>query len=262
MVVTLYHNAMSSCSQKVRLALEEKSVFWTSSEINMLAREHKSDDYLKINPAGEVPALKVVDRIITESSIINEFVNDAFDGPALMPADALNRAIARLWIKKVDDSIHSASGIITYATVMRIMMMAMPRDEVLAEIAKTSDTHTREVRRSIYQHGVEAAEFQGALDELLVYFESINRALASSTWLAGEAFTLADCCALPYVLRFEHFGLSAIWNNGRMPHVERWLDAIKTRSSFKNAIRKWVPDQALAMLAMAGTQLIAKIKMS
>lgn len=53
--ITLFHNAMSTCSQKVRFALEEKALSWNSREINLLAGEQKADTYLAINPKGVVP---------------------------------------------------------------------------------------------------------------------------------------------------------------------------------------------------------------
>jgi glutathione S-transferase len=259
MAVTLHHNAMSTCSQKVRLALEEKGVVWTSAELNLIAREHKAPEYLKINANGVVPTLQVDNQIITESSIINEYINDAFSGAALMPVNALERARARSWIKQVDDGVHSACGILTYATVMRAVMMSLPRDAVLADIAKTPDPHARAVRESLFAYGVDAAEFRGALDTLLDYMAAMNNALASTIFLAGDGFSLADCCALPYVVRFEHMGLSRIWSDGRRPHLHRWLRDVQARPSFELAVDKWMSAQALGMFAMAGEQIAAKL---
>lgn len=260
MTITLHHNAMSTCSQKVRLALEEKGVTWTSSEINLIAREHKADSYLAMNPGGVVPTLEVDGIAIIESSIINEYVNDSFDGPALLPEQGIERARARHWVKRVDDRVHAASGVVTYATVMRMVMMSMPREVVLADIAKTVDPHARDVRTRLFTDGVEAPEFQTALDDVLGYVASIEKALTSSIWLSGAGFCLADCCAFPYVLRIEHLGLSAVWSDGRMPQVERWMAAIKGRPSFDAAIGRWVQDHALGMFAMAGTQIAPKVK--
>ncbi len=62
-----------------------------------------SDEYKKINPTGKVPALALDDgTVLPESEVIAEYLNDVLDGPSLMPADALDRAKARLINRIID----------------------------------------------------------------------------------------------------------------------------------------------------------------
>ncbi|MCE2889919.1 MAG: glutathione S-transferase family protein [Aquidulcibacter sp.] len=259
MNLTLYHNPMSTCSQKVRMALAEKGVAWTSVEIDLLSREHKGDAYLAINPAGVVPSLKVDDLILVESSLINAYIAEACAGSDLMPKGALQRYNTQLWIKRIDERVHEACGILTYATAMRVIMMQMDPQAVLAEINNITDDHARALRLSLFEQGVDAPAFQSALDRLLDFIASMEGALARDKWLSGASFGLADCAALPYVLRFDHLNLAQIWGGGRLPHVETWLEAVKARPSYETAIVSYLSGPALGMFAAVGSLVEPKL---
>ena len=262
MQMSLYHNAMSTCSQKVRLALAEKYLTWTSIEIDLLTRQHKTESYLAINPEGVVPTLKVDDRVLVESSLINYFIDEACDGPSLMPVSALERYAARQWIRRVDDGVHTACGILTYATALRVIMLQMERGDVLADIATTKDPHARAVRLSLYEHGVEAPAFQDALRHLLGFMTVMDDALAKSHWLSGSDFGLADCAALPYVLRLDHLKLNKIWTGGRLPNLEAWLAAAQSRPSFETAVTHFLSAPALAMFEAVGSLVAPKLALT
>ena len=83
----LYHNALSSCSQKVRLVLAEKGLDFESRDVNLVTGEQHAPDYVKLNPNHVVPTLVHDGRVLIESSLINEYLEDAFPKPALWPAD-------------------------------------------------------------------------------------------------------------------------------------------------------------------------------
>ncbi len=78
--------------------------------------------------------------------------------------------------------------------------------------------------------------------------------LSSSVWLAGETFTLADTAMIPYVMRLDMLSMSAIWENGRLPNVQRWLSACKQRPAFKSAVWEWLPDHLKKDLNTFGAQ--------
>ena len=93
MSLTLYHWWGSTCSRKVRSALAEKGVSdWESVHIDLHNFENWAPWYVEIHPNGVVPALKHNGRIVIESSVIMEYIDDAFDGPSLKPEDAWERA--------------------------------------------------------------------------------------------------------------------------------------------------------------------------
>ena len=84
MSVTLYFFHGSLCSQKVRLALEEKNVSYTGRLVNIGPRmENYEPWYMRINPRGVVPTLDHDGHIVTDSARIVVFVDEHFDGPDL-----------------------------------------------------------------------------------------------------------------------------------------------------------------------------------
>jgi ganglioside-induced differentiation-associated protein 1 len=259
--ITLYHNAMSTCSQKVRLALESKRTSWISQEIDLVSREHKSEEYLQINSSGVVPTLKVDDVIITESSVINEFVEEACDGPSLLPADPIGRANARLWVKRLDDGVHAACGVMTYATVMRAVMMSMPLEAIEEELKAISDPYVRMVRSSLFDYGTEAPYFSNACETLFKYVRDLDLALSEQPWVAGQTFSIADCGALPYVIRLQHMGLASLWEGGRLPGVEKWFAAAQCLPAYQAAVEKWINPQVLAMFEHTTRGLSEKVKL-
>ena len=93
-MIELYHNDMSVCAQKVRFALGEKKLHWKNHHLNLRAGEQQKAEYLKLNPNAVVPTLVDSGRVIIESTVINEYLDDAYPEPRLRPADAGQRGRA------------------------------------------------------------------------------------------------------------------------------------------------------------------------
>ena len=94
-MLELYHNDMSVCAAKVRLALAEKELAYTGHHINLREGGQKKPEYLKLNPKGVVPTLIHDGFVVCESVVINEYLEDAFPEKPLMPKSAQGRARAR-----------------------------------------------------------------------------------------------------------------------------------------------------------------------
>ena len=96
-MLVLYHHNISVCAQKVRIALAEKKLPYERRHINLMKAEQVSPDYLKINPKGVVPALVHNGQPVIESTVIMEYLDDAFPERPLRPAAPLARARMRVW---------------------------------------------------------------------------------------------------------------------------------------------------------------------
>ena len=107
-MLTLYHYGDSLCSMKTRFCLIEKGVEYTSHFIDLLKWEHLSEEYKKLNPNSVVPTIVHDGVPIIESTIINQYIDEVFDGPALTPKSPLLRARMRIWTKLQDDIVHPA----------------------------------------------------------------------------------------------------------------------------------------------------------
>ncbi len=95
--VTLYHWEPNANSGKPMLALMEKGVAFNSHYLDLLSFDQHKPDYLAVNPQGTIPAMTHGHRVLTESTAIMEYVDEAFDGPQLMPTDAQARWRVGWW---------------------------------------------------------------------------------------------------------------------------------------------------------------------
>ena len=132
MSLELYHYRNSVCSQKVRLVLAEKGLGFTSHHLDLMTFENLAEAYLAINPAGVVPTLIDQGRVITESSIIIEYLDDAYPDPPLKPDDAVSRASMRSLIRLEDDTALEAVGVHTMNMFIGPMMASLSEEQLEA----------------------------------------------------------------------------------------------------------------------------------
>ena len=97
-MLELYHNDMSTCSQKARLALAEKGLDWASHHMRLRAGDQHKPEYLALNPNGVVPTLVHDGAVIIESTVINEYLDDEFAAPALRRRQRLVRRVQQGYV--------------------------------------------------------------------------------------------------------------------------------------------------------------------
>src|SRR5262245_711704 len=91
----LYSTYYCPYALRTRIVLKEKGLEYQHTEIDL---KNKPADFLKISPYGKVPVLLDGDARIYESAIINEYIDEKFPSPALMPQSPTERAYVRIWI--------------------------------------------------------------------------------------------------------------------------------------------------------------------
>jgi glutathione S-transferase len=251
-MIVLYHFGFSTCSQKVRLILAEKGIEFESREINLIAGGQHDPEYVKLNPKHVVPTLIHDGNVLDESSLIIAYLDEAFPEPPLRPADALGRYRVARWIKRVDDSLHPAAPVVTFALGPRNAILQQPADVREANLAAIPDPVARATRRSVIEHGVAAPEFAGALDVFLDTLDQMEAELAGQRWLSGERFGLADATLLPYVLRLEHLAMDPLIESAARPRVADWLARVKALPSYATAVDAWAVPAAVEMMRTQG----------
>ncbi|KAF8927133.1 glutathione S-transferase [Dissophora ornata] len=99
----LYSYFRSSCSYRVRIALNLKKVDYEVRPINLVKGEQRSDEYLKIQPFGFVPAYidNKTGKTLIQSVSILEYIDETISGPALLPKDPLDRATVRALVETI-----------------------------------------------------------------------------------------------------------------------------------------------------------------
>jgi glutathione S-transferase len=123
-MIELYHNDMSVCAQKVRFALAEKELSWQGHHLSLRIGDQQKPEYLKLNPNAVVPTLVDNGTVIIESTVINEYLDDAYPEQRLRPADVAERARMRLWTKQLDESVHAATSVVSSAIAFRYQKLA------------------------------------------------------------------------------------------------------------------------------------------
>ncbi len=226
--LTLYNFPVSTCSQKVKLTLAEKDLSFTNFEVDWRNEDHLSSWYLAINPNGVVPTLKHGTRIVIDSSVINEYLDEVFPNKPLLPREPYARAKVRSWRQYIDEVPTTAIRIPSFNLVILKNMKNLTEEAFAARATK------RPLRKHFYQKmspsGFSQLEFDQALERLRQTLERMERALAETRWVASDEFSIADISLMPTIVRLDDLGLSRLWSD--LPEVQSWYTRCQERPSF------------------------------
>jgi len=257
-MLALYHNDMSLCAQKVRVCLAEKGLDWESRHLVLRAGEHQQPWYLKLNRRAVVPTLIDGDRVVPESNVILEYLEEACANPPLAPSDPYGRARMRLWTKQLDEDIHDASAaILSFGIAFRHQYL--DRGELgLQMLERIPNIFKRERRRDVIEKGTESQHFIVAVQRMAQLLDEMEEALNRHGWLAGDAYTLADVAFTPYLARLEHLNILGLV--GDRSGVAEWYRRCKDRPSFAAAIVRWENPDYIALMQRRGAEAWPKIQ--
>ena len=226
--LVLYNWPTSTCSQKVRLVLAEKGLPFEDRRLDSSRSENLADWYLKLNENGVVPTLTHGAKVVVDSSVIAEYLDDVFPAVPLAPADHYQRARMRAWRQFIDEMPTRAIRVPSYNRNIRHKWTNLPQIEFDALVER------RTVRKHFYRHmgraGSSAAEERDAIEQLRETILRMDRALASGPWIIGEMFSLADIALIPTLVRMSDIGLASVWDD--RPRVSAWLARAQARPSF------------------------------
>ncbi|NCY26673.1 MAG: hypothetical protein EBX37_18140, partial [Alphaproteobacteria bacterium] len=131
----LWHDWDSVCSFKVRMVLAEKGLAWESRHVDLFAFANLSAGFLALNPAGVVPVLRHAGLVLPESSVINEYLDEVFPSPSLVPQAAGERAAMRVWVKLQDEVLYHAQRPATFQLMIKKRLAALSGDEIARLVA-------------------------------------------------------------------------------------------------------------------------------
>jgi glutathione S-transferase len=236
-MLILYHGRTSVCSVKARLALAEKNVDF-ESRLMTLRGDQFDPDYVKLNQNAVVPTLVHDGNVVIESTVIMHYVDEAFPGVSLMPADPLARAKTRMTEKLMDEYTHLSCMTITFATANRAGLAQMKASDLETELAKAPDPKRSDIKREVVARGLDAAPVVEALRHQEKLLNHIETAVRDGHYMAGASWSLADAAATPYVWRLDKLKLARMWDH--RPGVARWYEGVRQRASFKTAVEDWI----------------------
>ena len=252
-MLELYHNDMSVCAAKVRLALAEKGIAYTSHHLNLRAGDQREPAYLALNPKGVVPTLVHDGFVVTESVVINEYIDDAFPEKPLKPSTAQGRARMRGWTKQIDDGVFAATGTVS----LSIAFHHQYTPELVEELTKLRGPAYR-ARFEQLRRGVDNPSFPEAIRRLDKFVADMDKALAHQPWLCGEQLTLADVACAPYLTRLDHLKFLGMLD--RRPRAIDWYERMRSRPTYQEALARWFNPKYLPLMDEKGTEAWPRVK--
>ncbi len=205
----LYHYPLSPFCRKVRLTLAEKRI-----EVELVEERYweQEADFLRRNPAGKVPVLKLGSRLMSESAAICEFLEETVPTPPLMPRDPDARYEVRRLVAWFDDKFN--------ADVTAKLM----GERVFRKVMGTGYPDSTNVKS-----GARAIKF---------HLDYMQHLLEKRRWLAGSDMTLADFAAAAHLSCLDYIS-DVDWHRSEI--VKEWYAKIKSRPAFRSILADQVP---------------------
>lgn len=226
-MIELYYYKSSTCSQKVQLVLSEKGLDYTARHIDLAKGEHLTPAYLAMNPNGVVPTLRHDGQVITDSSVIMEYLDEVFPGKPLSGRAPLDRARVREWLRFIEEVPTVAVRIPSFKQVL------LDRTAHLSPEERRASADRRPLRQHFYrsmEQGISDDRQAEAMQRLAMTITRMEGPLAQQPWLCGSEVSIADLALIPTFDRLENLGHGQLWEHA--PSVSRWWHASKARASF------------------------------
>jgi RNA polymerase-associated protein len=193
-MMVLYSGTTCPFSQRCRFVLFEKGMDFEIRDIDLY---NKPEDISVMNPYGQVPILVERDLILYESNIINEYIDERFPHPQLMPADPVMRARTRLFLYNFEKELF-------------VHVSAL-------ENRADSDSKALENAR------------QNIRDRL----SQLAPMLLKSKYMLGEEFSMLDVAVAPLLWRLDHYGIELPKNAAP---IQKYAERIFSRPAYIEAL--------------------------
>lgn len=180
------------------MVLHEKGIDFDVHEVDL---SNKSEEFLKVSPYGKVPVLRINGSSLYESNIVNEYLDEVYDSPKLMPEDPEETALVRSWMAFADDYF--------FPSVYRVRMGL--------------------------QRGYSEGEIQEAKEKLYDALSRLEHQLEGREYLMGE-YTLADIANAGNFHRLRELAESGDVPVHKYPNVMAWMERVEGRESYKASV--------------------------
>lgn len=194
-MMILYSGTTCPFSQRCRFVLFEKGMDFEIRDVDLF---NKSEDISLMNPYGQVPILAERDLILYESNIINEYIDERFPHPQLMPPDPVARGRARLFLQNFERELFHHVGLLEN------------------EKGKGSE--------KIHEHA--RACIRDRLAQLAPIF-------LKNKYMLGDDFSILDVTIAPLLWRLDHYGIVLSKNAGPLM---KYAERIFSRPAFIEAL--------------------------
>jgi GST-like protein len=254
--IILYSSAPSPCARRVRITLIEKAISFDTVEISLPNMEQRTKEYLALNPNGYVPTMSHGERVVFESSVINQYLEEQFPDVALMPKDSAGRAKVAMWIEAEAHMAKIFRPIMYQRIQAPVIHISRTLDESLTIVARaTHDPIDQAWQKKVWNLQVlnnsEEAKHQR---QLLHWLDLVESALMGQEFLVGNQFSQADISLFPRIEMYAYLDIKM--NAQRYPNVLRWMARLKLRPSFEASMT----DDAKKLRKLATSKILPKVR--
>jgi glutathione S-transferase len=188
-----------------------------------------------INPEGQVPVLDHNGRIVTHTSVINEYLEDVFPEVPLRPRDPLGAARMRYWNKFVDEHVTNHVSMHGWHRMVGIIARKIDSGEFgkLMERIPLPDQRKKWMNA---RSGFSEADLGNATEKIIYAVDKVEKQLTQTQWLAGNDYTLADInfyshCGMMVERMFPELEIAQ-----RCPRLTDWRERMTARPAVAKAI--------------------------
>jgi glutathione S-transferase len=240
MALKYYHAEPLANSLKSMIPLKEKGLAYASVYVDLHKFEQHSDWFVAINPEGQVPVLDHDGTIVTHTTVINEYLEDAFpdaqpaSGP-LRPITPAGAARMRYWNKFVDEHVMNYVSMHGWHRLVRVIANSI-EDKTFEELMSHVPLPDQRKKWQTARSGFAQKDLDYATEKIEYALARIEQQLDRTAFLAGESYTLADInfyahCGLMVNRMFPDLNVDE-----RFPNLVRWRDAISDRPAVQEAL--------------------------
>jgi len=240
-MLKLYHAEPLANSLKSLIPLKEKALPFESVYVDLHKFEQHAPWFVAINPEGQVPVLDHDGTIITHTTVINEYLEDAFpEAPALRPADPVGKARMRFWNKFVDEHVMNYVSMHGWHRMVGVIARSIESGE-FEKLVDRIPLYEQRLKWRTARSGFSDSDLANATRKIEVSLDKVEQQLARTPWLAGDTYSLADInyftsCAVSVVRMFLEKKVEK-----RAPRLVEWIERVRARPGVQAALS--MPDR-------------------
>jgi glutathione S-transferase len=235
MAIKYYHAEPLANSLKSMVPLFEKGLAFESVYVDLHKFEQHSQWFVAINPEGQVPVLDHDGHLITQTTVINEYLEDVFPDTPLRPREPLGAARMRYWNKFVDEHVMNYVSMHGWHRMVGIIARKIESGdfEKLMERVPLPDQRTKWMTA---RSGFSPADLAHSTEKIIYAVDKVEKQLAQSAWLAGNDYTLADInfysmCGMMVERMFPELEIAK-----RCPRLVEWRERVTARPAIAKAL--------------------------
>ncbi len=233
MAVELYFfQPLGTNSGRVFQTLLEKGVDFVERELIGTEFDHLKPAYLAVNPKGQVPTLVHDGRVLTEGMNINEYIDEAFEGPPLRPSDLRERWRMRIWCRYADTDLGRCLMMINWNRVVPTFVGNRSLEEVEAILQSVPDPDRRRSWLAAYKQITPPEHIEESRRRAAEGAKRVEENLLARPWVAGSTFSLADIDLLNFC-GFMSAWMPELVNDADTPATMAWLAKMADRPAVK-----------------------------